>query len=348
MNLDSRIDRRRGGFTLVEMMVVIAIIAVLMALIIPAVMGYLKKGPQVQAQSEISQLGMSIESFKTIYKVKHIPSQLTLCEVYTNYTLKENGAAQDDQLDRDSVTYLAQLWPQILSADPNIPSKLPRWMDKTVGIDWNGDGKIDKKNKIRLEGDQCLVFFLGGIPTPPGSTANGVTGWSTNPRDPAMPTQTAGRVSPFFEFPGDRLYDRGNAKPPAPSGPAGFFSFADPFGKAAGQPKQPYAYFSNYGVRNGYQSPINQKAGYQFADCQSLVDASGNSIQPCFNSATPVMFLNPNSHQIVSAGLDGVFGTNVYPKTKNNSYWNPPAAPFTGSGADDQSNFSNGAMLGVN
>ena len=132
MNLGKQCTRRRDGFTLVEMMVVIAIIAVLIALVVPAVMRYLSKGPQVTAQTEISQLGVSIENFKNHYKVSYIPSQITLCEFYGNYKLVENGAKADDKLDRDSVTYLAQLWPSIMSADP--ATGTVRWNDpKKIG-----------------------------------------------------------------------------------------------------------------------------------------------------------------------------------------------------------------------
>jgi hypothetical protein len=260
----------------------------------------------LQTRSEIEPLGIAVENFKTFYRVGYIPSQIRLAEMYSDYQLLENGAPQDDVLDRDSVNYLASVWPQLLSADPVAAGV--HWIKR--GIDWNGNGKIDK-GKITLEGDQCLVFFLGGIPAvgPPAD----VIGFATNPRDPASLMQRVGRKPPFFEFPSKRLFVRTSA----PAGNAGFFSFADPYG-------QPYAYFSNYGTRNGYNSPINPR--YDTGDCATL------NVQPYYQSANPRMFYNPSSFQIVSAGADSIFGPG--------GLWTPEMAKdMPPAGRDDQTNF---------
>jgi prepilin-type N-terminal cleavage/methylation domain-containing protein/prepilin-type processing-associated H-X9-DG protein len=54
----------RSGFTLVEMLIVIAIISILMALIIPAVMIARRSAQAVQCQSNLQQLGFAILQFR--------------------------------------------------------------------------------------------------------------------------------------------------------------------------------------------------------------------------------------------------------------------------------------------
>src|SRR5207244_723483 len=72
------------------------------------------------------------------------------------------------------------------TVDPTSPMK----------IDWNGNGTIDAGEFV-LEGEECLVFYLGGIPTAPGS-APGCQGFvkGTNPSPLVVPAG-AQRTTPF-------------------------------------------------------------------------------------------------------------------------------------------------------
>jgi prepilin-type N-terminal cleavage/methylation domain-containing protein len=366
MNLGKHNAARRGGFTLVEILVVIAIIGVLIALLVPVVISVMRLGPDTVCQTEINKLDVSVQNFQTYFKVNYFPSQLRLAEWYGAYTLIENGAPQDDQLDRDSVNFLQRLWPQLLSTDP--ATGTVRWQDPTIGIDWNGDGVLDKKTKFTLEGDQCLVFFLGGIPTTI-SGVPGVLGWSTNPRDPSFTPrnpafkvgpngQTTARVVPFFDFPATRLFLRNTAQVGLPGKVANpFLSFADPFRNPG--VISPYIYFSNYGSRNGYNSPFNPRyvdaKGNLLGDCQSLVsyDHAGNQVQgvlPYFLSApnkanpiNPLMFPNSTGFQIISAGNDGRFGMGGVANPFNP--WGPLVS--NDPGFDDRCDFNSGSVVGA-
>src|SRR5919202_1182232 len=129
------------GFTLIELLVVISIIGVLMALLSAAVFRVLGKGPEVMTRQDISQLSQALESFKVKYGF-YPPSRLKLCEKYTDYA--------DTLFDKDSQFYLTKLAPRMVDT----------WVSR--GIDWNQNGTYEVGTPVILEGDQCLVFFLGG------------------------------------------------------------------------------------------------------------------------------------------------------------------------------------------
>ncbi len=57
------------GFTLVELLAVIAIIAVLVALLIPAVQFAREAGRRSQCQSQIRQIGLAIHNYEAAFKV---------------------------------------------------------------------------------------------------------------------------------------------------------------------------------------------------------------------------------------------------------------------------------------
>jgi general secretion pathway protein G len=312
-----RTTARRLAFTLVEMLVVIAIIAVLIALVAPAVFGYLKKGPQVRVANDLAQLDTAIQNFKTTMGPKYIPSRIKLCEKFGQYVVIENGytAAQENPLDRASVDYLTNLFQKIRA---NNTASL--W--DTRGIDWNGNG-VYTDAPIILEGHQCLVFFLGGIPV---NNPAGVSGFSTNQSDPAQPG--GGRKGPFYDgFTSDRLVDLTST---AANGSAtkGYYSLLDRYDK-----NKPYAYFSSYNARNGYPKWI---AAVPAANTPpSLLDNASLGVNPYCEAVG--RYWNPEGHQIICAGADGTFGPG--------GVWTKANPISSGPGQDDQTNFNGGNLM---
>jgi prepilin-type N-terminal cleavage/methylation domain-containing protein len=186
-------QRRRAAFTLIELMVVVAIIALLVALVTAAVMRALKVVPETETRSDISQMQAAVAQFKARFQLaENPPSKLIL--------YKQIGSYGTTQLEVDSKAFLVKLWGDQIGAG-------------NVQLDW--DGNPGTPGPFTLEGHQCLVFFLGGIVTgsPPAPQ-----GFSKNPRNP---TQAGGeRNGPFFEFRPDKL-----------QAVNGFYCYLDPYGK---------------------------------------------------------------------------------------------------------------------
>jgi prepilin-type N-terminal cleavage/methylation domain-containing protein len=186
-----RIRNTRVGFTLIEILVVIAIIAVLAALITGAVMAVLIRGPDTQARQDMSGLSTGITLFKKDVG-NYFPSRLLLSPNAGDYTNQANT------LGFESGKQLVKLWGRInftqAAAD----------LQSTWGV----------TRPVILEGDQCLVFFLRGL--------NG-TGFSA---DKTRPFASGGsRIGPWFDFPVARLKNVSHVN----SAPADFPSFMDAF-----------------------------------------------------------------------------------------------------------------------
>jgi len=66
--MDERKFRRRGGFTLKELLVVIGVIAMLLALVVPAIQSSREAARRSQCTNNLKQLGLGMQNYADIYK----------------------------------------------------------------------------------------------------------------------------------------------------------------------------------------------------------------------------------------------------------------------------------------
>src|SRR5437868_2379652 len=86
MKLSQVGNRRRQGFTMVELLVVIVVIGILASLISAVVIRGLRQGRIVSNRVDISQIELALEQFKNRYGF-YPPSQIILCEDTSHYFL---------------------------------------------------------------------------------------------------------------------------------------------------------------------------------------------------------------------------------------------------------------------
>lgn len=277
----------RRGFTLVEILIVMVIVLILSGILLTAVVMVINRVKLARQSAEIEQLSMALNKFKEKYGI-YPPSRIRLREYdsltnpnspqYTPYNLS-------DPFDAHSLSYLKRIWPNIklptvqaqngpLIETPDPGTRIRWFVDNATGAAWNPNN-----NYYELEGDECLVFFLGGVVERTGATTYILHGFTDDPRNPSRIPDTADprtitRVAefPLYDFKPDRLYQRDTAlNQVAPAGTAenvlnGILDFF-PQGNTANRPiklpsyraltsdasqPMPIAYFSAYEGR-GYR-----------------------------------------------------------------------------------------------
>ena len=175
---------RRLAFTLIELLIVITIIAVLIALLLPAINGVIRTARLNSVKAEIVRFDGALGQFKARFNVNP-PSAIVLPNL--------NNGRQWDPVSRRRIR---QVWPQF---DFTTAGRIPA-------------AYFAGRDYVVLTGSECLVFFLGGLPQQPsvgGAPANGIqvvlTGFSKNPRRP-FETTGSNRDS-FYEFDANRFVD---------------------------------------------------------------------------------------------------------------------------------------------
>ncbi len=167
----------REGFTLIELMITISIIALLIGLIVPAYHSVQQKARKAEVTVDIKSLSGALAAFKARY-LGFPPSSITIHSTAAGW----NG-------DPHSKRWVKKFWPQ---------------------FNFNGSGGLGltSGSSETLNGAECLVFFLGGVSRKTGNDFE-MLGFSNNPAAPFSKTGTS-RVNPFIEFKVSRLIDADN------------------------------------------------------------------------------------------------------------------------------------------
>ena len=265
---------RRGGFTLIELMVVLVVIAILVGLLLPAVQSVRVRVRYTQIQSEVNRLATGVTSFKTKYGVEP-PSYIVLCESPTGAT----GWASTDPAIVRSRAIIRQMWPQFdFTVARNFNMDVNNPTSPTAPLD------SDTTDVYYLEPGECLVFFLGGLPVRDYSSGTlqwSLRGFTKNPQNPFSLANNANRETAAYDFDASRFVDLDND---------GFAEFVDSW------PSQqaPLLYFSSYDGN-----------GYRAAEFPGGTFLYGPYLQGGNANAQPY---NSKSFQIISPGGDGKYG----------------------------------------
>jgi prepilin-type N-terminal cleavage/methylation domain-containing protein len=310
--LRRRNTHRREGFSLVEILVVVTIIAILVSLLVSVAMKAIGVGPKADTGARISVIGNAIGTFKgnqSFGQVNYIPAGRMENGQWLPFRLRNQYANPTSATDPGPNSFEAQYLQQVFGGGR--------------GLNLNDLGHSNKSLSADLDANQTLTFFLGGIPEISGQVVL-FTGFSSNPQAPF----TQSGVNPG-EIRRGPLLDLGGTKPKYLVDPTnGFPRMIDGYGN-------PFAYFTSYDgkpPRAGF--PYGGWGNGNFTSTKPG-GPMGNVIPYSRTVGTVTQFENPSGFQLISAGKDGVFGTT--------GDW----TSVTGTpGEDDQANFTD-RLLGA-
>jgi len=354
---------RRLGFTLIELLVVLVIIGILIALLVPAIASAVKNARGAAVQAEISNIAQALADFKNKFG-DYPPSRIAIREdggYFPADTTALGNAATNDvtsgTLFLRGANAFRKFWPRVTMVNGSpFFAGTKGGAPSTGWYDFNGDGVFAGNTRMILQGNECLVFFLGGIPQPSfDSSGNvsgilGVTGFGKNPLNPfsnsipptgsgttgpPSPMVSANRNAPLYEFNAGRL--RLNTT-------TNMAIYVDSLNGTNNQAAAYYAYFST-----------NNGSGYDPNDLNSsemdnnglspltlkFLAPQGTTTSPSPNPYTTgppfgvsnISYINAQSFQIFSSGTDGVFGVGGFYNTATTggqplpNYAPPSASP---------------------
>ena len=353
----ARRARLSRGFTLIELVIVIAIIALLIALLFPAINGVMSSARVAQVKTEMSGLEGAVASFKLEYG-KEPPSFIDL-RVDPAVSEGDVQAGNGRFFTPGTMATLRGMFGTSISEGSMLRSLYNAGAYDTDPdpANYAYDGTFPV-----LRGAECLVFFLGGLPSEGGS--KDLAGFSKNPRDPfniapsAAPADPGSRTPPFFEFDASRL-----KRPDEVSGPPDFFRgfvYLD----AIPEQTTPLMLASSEGGR-GYLDWHVQY--FPLADLRGTVDptAAWSFVDGLYRNADTAKIddpfarfkqFNPRGFQILSPGFDGEYGAGGLYSPDGGLIQRgpvPPPPPGNGSratagefaaGGDDITNYSSGML----
>ena len=203
---------KRAGFTMVELLMVVGIIAVVAALLVAGVSRVMQVQARTETQSDITQMTQALNAAKTSYgHIECLPSQLIL---YPNAAMYRSGT---DNLTKSTANVFRYMFGKRFISD------------SSENLNW---GVTVPNTGLPIAGPEVLAFYLGGIPdTTSGPGTIRFLGFAKDVKNPTLsPNSPDGkgreRTGPFFQYKTGRLVQN----------PNGFVVYNDPYGT-------PYVFF---------------------------------------------------------------------------------------------------------
>ena len=316
----------RGGFTLVEILVVIAIIAVLVGMLLVGIQKGRDFGNRTTVVSEINQLDGALTTFNQRYGF-YPPSHMV--ETDTAGVVRVRRFMIPTRIDQPEYFIMRKMfarWTPTLAAD-----------GVTISPPLQGAGR-------KLNGNEAMVYFLGGPGTllgPNDPTYPGLlTGWDK--AAPFAPTGNARDEVFYGDFKEARMTNRsvspakydGQYRDPYGT-PYAYFSVSGSQSNDLNEAKVPFPWTSTTTATFARSGGFTETHEYATDTYDPLTDAgtyltahplASSVVQrplaaPDYGLVT-IKWMNAGRFQIVSAGRDQKFGPGTYNPT---GY--PPAAP---------------------
>lgn len=173
----------RGAFTLVEMLVVITIIGILAGLITAAAAKARTAARKAQIKTEISQLAMALEKYKT---------------EHGEYPPAPTGQMTQAQVIAILDRHILKVFPKYDYRAKGTPSaQFQDDLQQNYGL-----------NVAKMDPAASLVFWLGGLPADPTQGGWKPEGFHTDPQHPFK--KGVPRTTPGFDFNLNRLSRQGS------------------------------------------------------------------------------------------------------------------------------------------
>ncbi len=304
----------RRGFTLVEMLVVIAIIGVLAAILVPTLMAAVKKSKISAVAMELNELAGALEAYKL--KFGDYPPDFT-----------DEAAFQ---------AHMKKAFPRnvrgTLSTDPNGWFQDPPWAASGVAV-----------SPTTLDPAEALVFWLSAIKNNPRDPLD----IDNKHPNSSFVIDGPGEPVDFFTFDETRLIDLDNdgwpeyASKHSPNAPYVYFDGRISAGSYAYRNSQyPKAGDPDLGV--GFVRPYRSN---------TAIDARDNGKtqpQPPASPENSTTWIEPGKFQILWPGLDNHFGATLPDASSNWVFkrFPDPNYQVTENDRDNLGHFSNGSTIG--